>query len=65
MKKKSALYEINQGFFLPIFPFSVQHQYSTAEKVISTFRAIKATTKNKDSKPEAKAFIDSARKYFL
>lgn len=27
--------------FLPVFPFSMEHQYSTAEKVISIFRAIK------------------------
>ena len=53
--------------FLPIFPFSMEHQYFTAEKVISMFRVIKkkATTKNEDSKPKAKAFIDSAWKYYL
>lgn len=53
--------------FLPIFPFSVKHQYSTAEKLISMFRARKkkATTKNEDSKPKANVFIDSTWKYYL
>lgn len=47
MKKKNlCCMKLIKDPFLPLHPFSVVHQYSTAEKAIPMFRAMKKKKKN-------------------